>query len=292
MQIYPVGGGKGGIGKSIIAANVGTLLARQGKRVLLIDLDLGSANLHTFLGENDVARGLETFLDKTVDCLDKAAVTTREPNLSFISARHCSTEAANLHTTHKQKIIRGIKNLDYDYVLMDLGAGTNFNMLDFFLTANQGICVMTSEPTAIENTFNFIKAVYFRGVKRALKITDFNRITRSLDLSGNHMDQVFRIIKEVLRKDPDLGELLKSSLKEFQFKFVVNQVRATEDPSLGYKIEKVCNRHFYSNFTFLGNIRYDERVHDAIQLRKNFIAAYAGTQAAGDMARIARNLLS
>ena len=75
------------------------------------------------------------------------------PNLHFISARHCGVEAANIYTTQKQKIIRALKKLDYDYVLMDLGAGTNFNMLDFFLTSGQGICVLTSEPTSIENTF-------------------------------------------------------------------------------------------------------------------------------------------
>ncbi len=267
-------------------------MARQGKRVLLIDLDLGSSNLHTFLAQNEVTHGLEAYLDKSVSSLEEAAVATQIPNLYFISSRNCSTEAANLYTAQKQKIIRNIRNLDYDYVLMDLGAGTNFNMLDFFLTSDQGICIMTSEPTSIENTFNFIKAVYFRVVKRTLKLTAFNKVTRSLDLSGNHIDQAFRIIEEVAKQDPDIGELLKNKLKEFHFKFVVNQVRTKEDPSMGYKIEKVCNRHFYSSFKFLGNIRYDEKVHDSIQLRQNFITSYAYTKTASDMGRVTRNLLA
>lgn len=131
-QVYPVGGGKGGIGKSLIAANLGVLLARQGKRVLLIDLDLGSSNLHTFVGKADIPVGLDSFLDKTVASLDEAALPTEIPNLSFISSRNCGTEAANLYTAQKQKVIRAINSLDYDYVFMDLGAGTHFNMLDFF----------------------------------------------------------------------------------------------------------------------------------------------------------------
>ncbi|MCG8637612.1 MAG: P-loop NTPase [Desulfobacterales bacterium] len=290
-QIYPVGGGKGGIGKSMITANIGTLLARKGKRVLLIDLDLGSSNLHTFVEHTDGETGLDSFLDKTIASLDQAAIPTRIPNLFFISSRNCNTEAANLYTAQKQKIIRAIRSLDYDYVLMDLGAGTNFNMLDFFLTGNQGICIVTSEPTSIENTFNFIKAVYFRVVKQTLKLAVFNKVTKNVDLSGNSLDQSFRIVNEISKQDPEIGDLLKEKLSEFDFKFVVNQVRQKDDPSLGYKIEKVCNRHFYSRFKFLGNIRHDEKVHDSIQLRQNFITKYAYTKTANDLARIARNVI-
>ncbi len=286
-----MGGGKGGIGKSMITANIGTLLARRGNRVLLIDLDLGSSNLHTFVEHNDEGRGLDTFLDKTTGTLEQAAVPTKIPNLFFISSRNCNTEAANLYTAQKQKIIRAIRSLDYDYVLMDLGAGTNFNMLDFFLTDNQGICIVTSEPTSIENTFNFIKAVYFRVVKRTLKQSVFNKVTKNVDLTGNSLDQSFRIVNEIARQDQEMGDLLKDKLSEFDFKFVVNQVRLKDDPSLGYKIEKVCNRHFYSRFKFLGNIRYDEKVHDSIQLRQNFISKYAYTKTANDLARVARNVI-
>ena len=289
-QIYPVGGGKGGIGKSLITANLGVLFARQGKRVALVDLDLGAANLHTFVGQDQPGRGLDSFLSKAVDRLEDVISETDIPNLGFVNSANCMVEAANLYAAQKEKVIRAVRELDYDYVLLDLGAGTNFNMLDFFLTSDQGIFVLTAEPTAIENAFNFIKAVYFRIIKRALKQKEFNRVTRNLDLTANTLDQSFRILTAIRRQDPATGELLKKKLQQFRFSFIVNQLRKSDDPALGRKIQKVCSRHFYSRFRFLGNIRYDEKIHDAVQLRSIFVTRYAYTPSANDIHRIATRL--
>ena len=85
-KIYPVGGGKGGSGKSFLSANLGVLLAKTGKKVLLVDLDLGSSNLHTILGMKNPKKGLHDFLNKDCRNLDQAAVDTQVPNLHLISS--------------------------------------------------------------------------------------------------------------------------------------------------------------------------------------------------------------
>lgn len=285
-----MGGGKGGIGKSLITANLGVLFARKGKRVALVDLDLGAANLHTFVGQDMPGRGLEVFLNKTEDRLGNVVSETAIPNLVLVNSANCMVEAANLYAAQKEKIIRAVRELDYDYVFLDLGAGTNFNMLDFFLTSGQGIFVLTAEPTAIENAFTFIKAVYFRIIKRELKQKVFNRVTRHLDLSTSTVDQSFQILAAIEKQDRETATLLKQRLQQFRFSFIVNQLRKSDDPVLGRKIEKVCNRHFYSRFRFLGNIRYDEKIHDAVQLRSIFITRYAYTPSANDIQRIATRL--
>ncbi len=146
---------------------------------------------------------------------------------------------------------------------------------------------MTSEPTAIENSFAFIKAAYFRMIKRTLTQKTFNRLTSGLDLSGNPVDQTFRILKEIGKQAPDVAEKLKEKLSAFQFLFVVNQLHRRNDPDLGMKIEKVCNHHFHSRFRFLGNIRYDETVHNAILSRHLFVEKYAHTPTADELRRIA-----
>lgn len=288
--IYPIGGGKGGIGKSFITANLGSLLATEGKKVVLVDLDLGGANLHTFLGRDAIENGIGSFLDKTAKTLGEVAATTDRDNLFFISSSDCTSEIANLYAAQKSKLIRAIRKLDYDYVFLDLGGGIHFNTIDFFLSSNQGIFVLTAEPTAIENAFNFIKAVYFRIVKKTLKQNKFIKLRQHLNLNVNAADQSFRLIREVNRLDPEKGVLLQQMMGRFHFHFIVNQLKKNTDPSIGNKIETVCNQHFYSRFNFLGTIRYDEKIHDSLFSKKTFIDKYTYTLSAQDLKSIAKQL--
>jgi flagellar biosynthesis protein FlhG len=290
--IYPIGGGKGGSGKSFITANLGVLFSKLGKRVVLIDLDLGGANLHTFLGLKNLKTGLNEFLNKRVESLNDAAVSTPVPNLSIISSINCSMEIANLFHLQKLRIVRSIKKLPYDYILLDLGAGTNFNTLDFFLTSNDGVFIITPEPTSIENTFRFIKAVYFRKIKQILKEEAFKSVVREvIDKSKNGiLNWPFDIIEIMREQDPDKAKLLQDKLGEYGFMFVLNQFRKQSDRTLGNKIQKVCNKHFYSKFQFLGNVTYDERVHDSIFTQKIFMRTYPYTLTATDLKEIAEKI--
>ena len=276
--IYPIGGGKGGVGKSFVAASLGALIARQGKTVALIDLDLGASNLHTFLGMPAPENGLNRFLSKTVQSLERAAVSTQITNLFFISSCNCSMEIANLFYAQKIKLIKAIKKLPYDFVLIDLGAGTHFNTLDFFLTASKGIFVCTPDPTSIENAFRFIKAVYLRRLKQLIKRHDFDTRVKAAILNTDSNALKSRdIIDIVLKNDPEKESFLKARIGRFQFKMILNQFRKTADIHLGEKIKTVCNRHFYSPFDFLGQVDFDERVMDSIYARKLYVKTCPAT---------------
>lgn len=290
-QIYPIGGGKGGIGKSFITANLGVLLAKSGKRVALVDLDLGGSNLHTFLGITDIPTGIHNFLDKSMPDLEQAVVPTSLSNLFLISSADCTEEIANLFAAQKTKIIKALFKLPYDYVLLDLGAGTSFNTLDFFLTSNQGIIVCTPEPTSIENAFKFIKAAYLRKAKQILKRPEFREIYKEiLCISDETGKQSSNLIEAIMQHDPYRGRQLQQELKGFTFKFIINQFRKTVDATLGEKIEKVCNRHFFSDFTFMGNISFDERVYQSILAKKVFVNKYSYTISAIEMSNITKNI--
>src|SRR5512136_2782672 len=80
-QIWSIGGGKGGIGKSLIAASVGWQLARMGRRVVLVDADLGGANLHTCLGLPPAGRTLADFIQRRVGSIDEILIEAGAPGL-------------------------------------------------------------------------------------------------------------------------------------------------------------------------------------------------------------------
>lgn len=291
--IYPIGGGKGGIGKSFVAASLGALLAGSGKSVALIDLDLGAANLHTFLGMPAPDNGLNRFLDKSEPQLAQVAAGTPRENLFLISSDNCSMEIANLYHAQKVKLISAIRQLPFDVVILDLGAGTHFNTLDFFLVARQGIFVCTPEPTAIENAFRFIRAVYLRRLKQIVRTNDFDRVAKAVvtDKRANRL-KAGDIIDLVSKADPANAPLLKAEIRRFRFNLVLNQFRRSADSTLGEKITSVCNRHFYSPFEFLGRIDFDDAVIDAIYTRKPYIDNFPGTATAQQLKQIGRHLLA
>ncbi len=289
--IYSIGGGKGGVGKSFMVASLGASLAMRGNRVVLVDLDLGASNLHTFLGIKTPSNGLNTYVEKKAGTLDRVAVPTHIAGLSLISSCQCQMEIANLYYAQKTRLINAIKKLPFDVVILDLGAGTNFNTIDFFLTSNSGVVICTPEPTSIENTFRFIKAVYLRRLKQILKTGKYSdSLQKTIMQNGNRDLPARDIFKVVEEDDPENLTLIKEKLARHKFNIIVNQHRKFTDPNLGSKMETVCNRHFYSPFRYIGHVDFDERVHDAVYKRKLFIELYPNTTTSTDIKKITLEL--
>ncbi|MBK5101539.1 MAG: AAA family ATPase [Desulfobacteraceae bacterium] len=291
-HIISIGGGKGGTGKSFITANLGVLLASQARKVLLVDLDLGASNLHTLLGVRNPKPGLSEFLNKTTRDLDHVIVPTMFENLFFINSMKCTLEIANLSYAQKLKLIRAIRNLPHDYILLDLGAGTNFNTLDFFLASNEGFLILTPSPTSIENTFRFIKAAHLRKLKQILKRHVVDAILKEID--NNFKGELITIpdlIGVLIKHDPDQWKSVQNTFNGFHFRLILNQFDKYTDVTLGGRIEKVCNKYFYCSFRFLGNVGYDSRVQDSILSRRVYISKYPYTSTAIELQNIAKQIV-
>jgi flagellar biosynthesis protein FlhG len=292
-KIYAIGGGKGGSGKSFITASLGILLAKQGKRVVLVDLDLGASNLHTLLGVKTPQTDLDGFINKKTNKLEDVALSTTIPDLYLISSTQCSLEIANLFYAQKMKLVKAIRNLPFDYVLIDLGPGTHFNTIDFFLITPEGLFVTTPEPTAIENTFLFVKSVYLRKIKQVLKQANMTHILQDeiANLSKQQIKSPIALIESLMRKHKREGKILENSLTGLKFKFIVNKFSSQVNENLGQQIANVCNRHLYPNFTSLGNVSYDTRVFEAVINNRIFIQKYPYTKAVLDLQNLVKRLV-
>ena len=291
-NIYSIAGGKGGTGKSFTTASLGILLAKLGEKVLLIDLDLGASNLHTFLAIRSPKIGLDKYLHKEVDSLEDVTIPTPIQNLSIISSTRCSLEIANINHAQKMKTIRAIRKLDYDYILLDLGSGTHFNTIDFFLTSNKGFLVTTPEPISIENVFRFLQSLYLRKIRQIIKKYGYATILHeNINVFKNlrvtspyHLTEIFE------KYDERMSRELEDHLADLRFGLIVNQLRNQVDSTFGSQLAKVCNRHFYYNYYFAGNIRFDSEINDILFTNQIFIEKYHHKKSAQDLRDIVTQL--
>ena len=166
--IWPVAGGKGGTGKSTLTANMGVSLSLLGYKVIIVDGDLGGADLHLFFDQVSPPKSLSTFLTREVGTLQDVLLPTPNENLRIICGGSELVGMANLSYAAKAKLIRHIQSLDADYVLIDLGAGSAYNTLDIFTLSDEGIIVTTPEPQARVDAYGFLKNTVYRKLKRLL----------------------------------------------------------------------------------------------------------------------------
>jgi flagellar biosynthesis protein FlhG len=292
-RIWSIGGGKGGIGKSLLAASLGAQLARMGKRVVLVDADLGGANLHTCLGVAGPPLTLGDFIRRRVEKIEDVAVETGRPGLRLISGASDFLSAANINYAQKVRVLNRIKALDVDVVLMDLGAGTAYNIIDFFLASDVSLLVVVPEPTSIENGYRFIKSALYRRLRRAAEGDEVRRIVDSAmdakDPSGirNPLD----LLAAVEREDPAAAESLRRELRGYQPHFVVNQVRSEADAAIGQQLVTACARHLGIRSTNAGFVRYDDAVWRCVRQRRLFVDDPEGARPSEDVQKIAAGLL-
>ena len=292
-RIYVIGGGKGGTGKSFITASLGTILAQQGKKVLLVDLDLGAANLHTFLALGKPPIGLKQYLNKEVRELNDVVIKTKQANLSVLSSAGCSLEIANLYYAQKLKLIKAINKMSYDYLFIDLGSGTHYNTLDFYLISNEGIIITTPEPISVENMFRFMKSIYLRKIKQVLKNNGLNIVCQEYlkSVKDSQIRSFSDIINFLRQYDVKNGTNIESCIKDQKIGLILNQFRWQVDMNFGHELTKVCNKHLYFNYHFLGNISSDNKISDATMKDRVFVNEYGYAKTATELCGVARKIL-
>jgi flagellar biosynthesis protein FlhG len=291
-HIWPIGGGKGGTGKSFLTGNIGILLARQRFKTLLIDADLGAANLHTIIGLPDSDISLSDFINKRFSKLEEVVLKTPVPNLFLVSGARNKLDIANLAHEQKTKMLRAISRLNYHYILLDLSSGTSFNTIDFFTLSDSGIFVCCPEPTSIENFYRLIRSVYIRKIRQILKTHQFKKLAekaeaRNPDSVINRPEYLLDILREI---DPEKGRMIERILHAFQFKLILNQVRKQDNPRIGILLCKIIEKHLGLKIQFIGNVGFDERVHDELCKKVPFIDKYPYSQATMDLKALIKGI--
>jgi flagellar biosynthesis protein FlhG len=293
-KIWAIGGGKGGVGKSLVSANVSICLALMGHKVVAVDLDLGGANLHTCLGLPIPSVTLSDFVSKKVTNFEELLVPTPISNLKIISGAQDELGMANLKHMHKNQIIAKLHELDADYILFDLGAGTAFNTIDFFIAADKGIMVVLPEPTSIENTYRFIKSVFYRRLKMVDGVAEIEPLIEeamNAKLSTGGTTSPADLVRRISEMNPEVGLKVKNEMAHFRPNLIINQVRSQADIDIGYSIQSICRKYFGIETTFPGYLDYDQSVWQSVRKRKPLLIEYPNSKLVNNFDRIVTRLI-
>ena len=267
-KIVAVGGGKGGVGKSTVSLLLAFWFARKGKKTILVDADLGGANLHTFMGIKNPPRTLNDFVTRRYNSLEEICLDTELENLRLISGASDILSLANIHLAQKAKLIQNLTRLEADYVIVDLGAGTSYNVLDFFLVADKKIVVLIPQPVSIQNAYAFIRNTVYRRLSQLVSQDPSLQSLIKTAMDTNNELKV-RTVSELLQIVEDLNgtEAMKTLQKEIQSiqPFVItNMVRANQDRGAGRVIQRVAEKYLMIQSTDLGSIFYDQKLYATV----------------------------
>ncbi len=269
MQIIPVASGKGGVGKSLLSANLAVMLGKAGKQVVLVDLDLGASNTHLALGVQSPKSGLGTFLTGQSSFEDIVLETDYE-NVFFIPGDSEIPGLSSIKAAKKNQLIKKLHSLDADYLILDLGAGTHLSILDFFLLSPQGIIVSAPTVTATLNAYLFLKNAVFRLMQNSFKKgTVAAKILDELKKDTDSLKRLYipKLIEKIRTLDPESASVFDTQMAEFTPRLVMNMIDSPDDADKALKIRRSCREYLGIDLEFLGVIYRDSTQDVALSSR-------------------------
>jgi len=177
-RIITITSGKGGVGKTNMAVNLAISFARIGKKVTLLDADLGLANVNVILG---VIPKYTLYHMIRQQKTMKEIITDTEYGIQFVAGASGFTKIANMSDDERKAFIEEMLALsDADILIIDTSAGVSKNVLDFVAAADDTLIITTPEPTAITDAYGIIKII----------ATEFNNTNMGLKLVVNRVSSV------------------------------------------------------------------------------------------------------
>ena len=289
-HVIAVIGGRGGVGASSLAISLGVYMAQLGRRVLLIDADPTGAKLHTLLGLDlpSIAPS-----DEDPDDFDLVPLPTAVPGLMLSPQGYRVGSTQPIRPGRKPRWARKLRQLDVDYVLLDLGSGTAPSTLDLFLSADQGVCVTTPEPPSVEATYRFLRAVFLRLLRRGLVEDRYKiRMVERAQADLGALPAPVHFVRAIARYDTSVGVRAAAELTQLRPRLVVNNLRLRTDSELGPAMVDMAARYLGVNLDYLGHVEQDDAVWLSVVRRRPLLIDSPTSKSARNMERLARRLLA
>lgn len=288
-RVIAVGGGRGGVGKTLLSVNLAVYFAQLGREVVLCDADPFGSSMHTVLG-------LVAPPVVGPDAADEGAVepvATSVPGLRLMPNELDPTTRTQVRPSRAAHWFRQIQSLSADYVILHLGASTASSTLELFSHADVGICVTAPEPLAVESTYRFLRSLYFRALRRALTKERFKwRLVEKAATALPPLAGPRELIAELKRYDDAVALLAAQQLDRVNPCLVVGQTRLKSDLDLGHSMMVVAERFLGLTFDYLGHIEQDDAVWLTVRRQKPLLVDSPASKSARNIERVARRILA
>ena len=272
--IIPIASGKGGVGKSVFAASLAIALAQQGHSTVAIDLDLGGSNLHTYLGVPNTNPGIGDYLKRRLCNLQQLIVPTSIPNLKFLPGDGKTPFMANIPTKQRYLLLDEIMDLPARYVIVDLGAGTSINTMNFYGLTNNGIMVTTLDTPAMMNALVFLRNFMFANIVSQAKespaikkmvLETYRHPTEQKNLTAK------MVYDKIRQKNPTLARTIETRCNRFKPRFIFNMGDHPDELKVANRIESTLKKSLSLTSETLGFIYFDNAVRKAVRKNEVFL---------------------
>lgn len=297
-----VGGGKGGVGKSFVAANLALALARRGAargaRVVAVDLDLGGSNLNLFLGEPLPRREVSEFLEGRADSLNAISQPTRLPNLRYVAGSFDTMTAVDPLRARKLDLVHALVGLDTDIVVLDLPAGSVPSTLDFFFLGEIKVMVTNPEAVAYHNAYGFLKNYLLRRLLTEFRdrpdvlatILDGYRALPGQDQHEPADRTITGLVAALRDEHPGVRAEVAGILQYDTPLLVLNRVRRRRDRATLDRFRAVVEQNLGLRCVPLGTIPERRAVADTVRNARPFLLTHGRHSIARQFERWAERL--
>ncbi|MEJ7601891.1 MAG: P-loop NTPase [Kofleriaceae bacterium] len=271
-RIIAVAGGKGGVGKSTVAANLAVGIGRLGTSVTLVDADLGAANLTTMFGELHPTATLADFLDHRTDVLDELVMRVA-PAVGLVPGTS-RPGAANFNNGQKLRLLKAIARVSTECVIVDVGAGSSYNVIDLLAAADHKLLVITPQLPSLHNAYALLKATVHR-IVRKLSADETHRSLIDAALANEGKARTIPQLLAVLRPlDARLADVVADSLQRFGIGLVGNQLADGDERALG-RMSALIHDHLLVHAPMIGAVPHSLALSGGLKAGGQTIAGRA-----------------
>ena len=280
-------GGKGGTGRSLLAANLAVYLSRRGRSVVLADLDPGGASLHTYLGLEPLIPSLAAMVRPP-----EQPAFERVSNMNLWLYRPSRLTETAGDPSLRTAVLKAALERPVDVAILDLGVQADDLTVDCYLDADVGINVVLPEPVAMERMYGFLRVALYRWLLHGdHDVAIVARAVLAADQVGQFTSPI-DLATALTGAHPEAAKALRARLAAFNPRIVVNKCHGGSDFDMLHGIVSALKRRWRIDAVPAGAFEHDDTAWHASRARRPLLLEYPGSSLGRRIEKLARTLLA